>query len=79
VRHHHEFLDGSGYPDGLCGESISDVVRMLTISDVFAALIEERRYKPAMPRERAYEILAEMRGKLERALVSAFRPVALQR
>lgn len=79
VRHHHEFLDGSGYPDGLCGQSISDVVRMLTISDVFAALIEERRYKPAMPRERAYEILGEMRGKLERALVSAFRPVALQR
>lgn len=31
----HEYLDGSGYPDALCGESITDVVRMLTISDIF--------------------------------------------
>ena len=38
VRHHHEYLDGSGYPDALCAESISDLVRVLTISDIFAAL-----------------------------------------
>jgi putative nucleotidyltransferase with HDIG domain len=79
VRHHHEYLDGSGYPDGLCSESISDVVRILTIADIFAALIEERHYKPAMPRDRAYEILRSMRGKLEMPLVSAFREVALTR
>jgi putative nucleotidyltransferase with HDIG domain len=77
VRHHHEYLDGSGYPDGLCAASISDVVRILTISDVFAALIEDRRYKPPMPRPKAYEILCEMRGKLEAPLVGAFREVAL--
>lgn len=77
VRHHHEYLDGSGYPDGLCAESISDVVRILTISDVFAALVEDRRYKPPMPRPKAYEILCEMRGKLEAPLVGAFREVAL--
>jgi HD-GYP domain-containing protein (c-di-GMP phosphodiesterase class II) len=46
VRHHHEYLDGSGYPDKLCAESISDVVRILTVSDIFSALIEDRRYKP---------------------------------
>jgi putative nucleotidyltransferase with HDIG domain len=79
VRHHHEYLDGSGYPDGLCSESISDVVRILTIADIFAALIEERHYKPAMPRDRAYEILRSMRGKLEMPLVAAFREVALTR
>lgn len=79
VRHHHEYLDGSGYPDGLCAESISDVVRILTISDVFAALIEQRAYKPAIPRETAYEILLGMKGKLERPLVEAFRDVALNR
>jgi putative nucleotidyltransferase with HDIG domain len=79
VRHHHEFLDGSGYPDALCAESISDIVRMLTISDIFAALIEHRSYKPTMPREKAYEILLGMHGKLERALVKAFREVALSR
>jgi putative nucleotidyltransferase with HDIG domain len=77
VRHHHEYLDGSGYPDGLCEESITDLVRMLTISDVFAALIEDRRYKPPMPRQQAYDILCGMQGKLEGPLVNAFRPVAL--
>lgn len=79
VRHHHEYLDGSGYPDGLCAGSIADIVRMLTISDIFAALIETRTYKPTMPRERAYEILLDMKGKLERPLVEAFREVALKR
>jgi putative nucleotidyltransferase with HDIG domain len=79
VRHHHEFLDGSGYPDALCAESISDIVRVLTISDIFAALIEHRTYKPTMPREKAYEILLGMDGKLEKALVDVFRDVALNR
>ncbi|MEH2569373.1 HD-GYP domain-containing protein [Bradyrhizobium sp. AZCC 2289] len=79
VRHHHEYLDGSGYPDALCAESIADIVRILTISDIFAALIELRTYRPAMPREKAYEILQNMKGKLERPLVEAFRDVALNR
>ena len=79
VRHHHEFLDGSGYPDALCAESISDLVRVLTIADIFAALIEDRRYRPAMPRAQAYEILSGMCGKLEKPLVKAFKEVALNR
>lgn len=79
VRHHHEYLDGSGYPDGLCAESITDVVRILTISDIFAALIEHRQYKPTMPRQEAYNILCGMNGKLEKALVSSFKNVALTR
>jgi HD-GYP domain-containing protein (c-di-GMP phosphodiesterase class II) len=79
VRHHHEYLDGSGYPDALCAESISDIVRVLTIADIFAALIEQRTYKPTMPREKAYEILRGMHGKLEKPLVDAFRDVALNR
>lgn len=79
VRHHHEYLDGSGYPDALCAESISDMVRILTISDIFAALIEQRSYKPTMPREQAFEIIQGMGGKLEMPLVAAFRDVALNR
>lgn len=79
VRHHHEYLDGSGYPDALVGENISDVVRILTISDVFAALIERRAYKKTMSREQAYDIILGMKGKLEEALVKAFRNVALVR
>jgi putative nucleotidyltransferase with HDIG domain len=77
VRHHHEYLDGSGYPDGLSGSQITDLVRLLTISDIFAALVEARPYKAPMPREQAYQILCGMEGKLEGALIKAFAKVAL--
>lgn len=77
VRHHHEFLDGSGYPDGLQGNQIADLVRLLTISDVFAALIEDRRYRSPMSRVDAYGVLCGMSGKLEKALLREFRHVAL--
>lgn len=79
VRHHHELLDGSGYPDRLQGNEIGDLVRLLTISDVFAALIEERSYKPPMNRVDAYQVLCSMSGKLEKALLREFRHVALGR
>jgi putative nucleotidyltransferase with HDIG domain len=79
VRHHHEYLDGSGYPDGLTGPKIADIVRILTISDIFAALIENRQYRPPMSRESAYDILQGMNGKLEKPLVAAFKEVALKR
>jgi putative nucleotidyltransferase with HDIG domain len=79
VRHHHEMLDGSGYPDRLSGRDISDIVRILTISDIFAALIEDRRYKAPIPRDQAYDILLGMCGKLEAPLVRAFKHVALER
>jgi putative nucleotidyltransferase with HDIG domain len=77
VKHHHEYLDGSGYPDGLTAPQISDLVRLLTISDIFAALIESRPYRAAMPREDAYKILCDMDGRLETSLVKAFRRAAL--
>ena len=77
VRHHHEYLDGSGYPDALTAPKISDLVRLLTISDIFAALIEQRPYRHAMSRENAYKVLCGMEGKLEGSLLRAFRDVAL--
>jgi putative nucleotidyltransferase with HDIG domain len=77
VRHHHEYLDGSGYPDRLPAGQISDLVRLLTISDIFAALIESRPYRQSMSRQDAYKILCDMEGKLELPLVKAFRNVAL--
>lgn len=77
VRHHHEYLDGSGYPDALMAPEISDLVRLLTISDIFAALIESRPYSPAISRQDAYKILCGMDEKLELSLVRAFRNVAL--
>ncbi len=78
VRGHHEYLDGSGYPDGLCGKAIGDVTRILTICDVFGAMIERRAYKPPKPTNEAIAVLEEMAeaGKLEGALVKAFYAAA---
>ncbi|UHC15732.1 HD domain-containing protein [Methylobacterium currus] len=72
VRHHHEMLDGSGYPDGLVGDQIGDMVRLLTICDIYAALTERRPYKSPMPMADAMAILAAMDGKLEMRLVESF-------
>jgi putative nucleotidyltransferase with HDIG domain len=73
VVHHHELLDGSGYPHGLMGNEISDLVRIITISDIFGALIERRSYKPPLSGEAAYQILTDMGPKLDKDLVRAFR------
>lgn len=78
VTHHHEMLDGSGYPHGLSGDRIKDLVRIVTISDIFAAMIEQRAYKLPLSNEAAYAHLNAMEGKLDRALVEAFRPIALE-
>jgi putative nucleotidyltransferase with HDIG domain len=75
VIHHHEYLDGSGYPHGLSGGEISDLVRMVTIADVFGALIERRAYKPPLRNADAYAILVDMGARLDKDLVRAFRPV----
>jgi len=75
VRHHHEYLDGSGYPDGLPGQRIGDLTRITTICDVYGALMERRAYKaPASPEE-ALGILTTMArdGKVESDLVRALR------
>jgi putative nucleotidyltransferase with HDIG domain len=76
VVHHHEYLDGSGYPHGLSAREISDLVRMITIADIFGALIERRPYRPPMSESAAYNILLDMGPKLDKDLVRAFRPVA---
>jgi putative nucleotidyltransferase with HDIG domain len=76
VVHHHEYLDGSGYPHRLQGKEISDFVRIMTISDVFGALIERRSYKPPLSADAAYQILLDMGPKLDRDLVRAFKPIS---
>ena len=75
VVHHHEYLDGSGYPHGLQGQEIPDLVRMLTIADIFGALIERRSYKASMSKEAAYQGLLDM-GPNQADLVREFRAVA---
>lgn len=75
IRSHHEMLDGSGYPDRLKGADISDFVRLISVCDVYAALIERRPYRVPMPEAKARNILHEMSGRLDPDLVRAFRPV----
>ena len=73
---HHELLDGSGYPAHLSGDAIPQEVRIITILDIFDALVaEDRPYKPGMPVERALAILrdmAEREGRLDPALTARF-------
>jgi putative two-component system response regulator len=59
VYHHHERMDGSGYPDGLTGESIPLSARITTIADVFDALTTARVYRGALPRAEAIRIMRE--------------------
>lgn len=59
VRWHHEKLDGSGYPDGLAGDQISLLVRIVAVADVFDALTTDRAYRKALKPATAFEILAE--------------------
>ena len=56
ILKHHELLDGSGYPDGLAGSQINDLVRLVTISDIYAALIERRSYKENIHPAEALEL-----------------------
>ena len=57
VKHHHEKWDGSGYPDGLKGEEIPYLSRILAIADVFDALTSERPYRAALSKEEAFKIM----------------------
>lgn len=72
VRHHHEMMDGSGYPDRLTRFAISDTVRIVTICDIYAALVERRPYRAAMPSNTALGIMRDMGLRLDRALLERF-------
>lgn len=78
IRHHHEKLDGSGYPDGLKGGAIPLGARILTIVDVFDALTTERPYKSALSRDEALQVMEDEvnRGWWDRELFDLFRGIA---
>ena len=79
VRHEHEHWDGSGYPDGLKGDDIPLIARIITAADIYDALSTDRPYRKAFTIEKSIEMTKGMRGKeldptvadaLERVLVS---------
>ncbi len=81
IRHHHERLDGSGYPDGLKNGNIPLTARILTTVDVFDALTTDRPYRRASPPEAALEIMQEeiKKGWWDSDLIQEFEGVALRR
>lgn len=70
---HHERWDGKGYPNGLGGERIPLAARIVSVADVYDALTSERVYKPAMPHEKAAQLLREGAGtQFDPEVVAAF-------
>jgi putative two-component system response regulator len=57
IRHHHERMDGSGYPDGLRGDAIPLKARILQVADIYDALTTDRPYRGALPPEEALQVL----------------------
>jgi len=62
IRHHHERFDGTGYPDGLNGEKIPMISRILAVADAFDAMVSDRIYRPALGFERAVKELQRGAG-----------------
>ena len=63
IRHHHERIDGTGYPDGLVGEAIPVAARILAIVDAFDAMTSDRPYRQAMSVDLAIGVLRDGAGK----------------
>jgi putative two-component system response regulator len=73
ARSHHEWWDGTGYPDGLAGNDIPLCARIMAIADVYDALRTTRCYKQAMPHEAAIAIIREESGNhFDPAVVNTF-------
>lgn len=72
---HHELLNGSGYPTGLCADEIPKEVRFLTILDVYDALTAKRPYKTSMSTEQAFTILDNMvnAGTIDKEILELFK------
>jgi HD-GYP domain-containing protein (c-di-GMP phosphodiesterase class II) len=74
VRHHHERIDGGGYPDGLAGEEIPVGARIIAVADTFDAITSSRVYRAAGTQRRALEVLSQEAGKqLDGDAVAAFQ------
>ncbi len=78
-RHHHEKYDGKGYPDGLKGEEIPISAQIVSIADVYDALVTERVYKSAYPKDEAFHMIVNGEcGVFSPKLLECFRHVRKQ-
>jgi HD-GYP domain-containing protein (c-di-GMP phosphodiesterase class II) len=79
VRHHHERFDGSGYPDGLSGEAIPQLARILGVADALDAMMSPRRYRPARSPIEIDAVMTNESGKqFDPIVVAAFMAVRMQ-
>jgi putative two-component system response regulator len=78
IRWHHERFDGRGYPDGLAGEEIPLLVRVLAVADVYDSLASKRPYRSAIPHELCLELLRlnALSGGIDAELVRVFSGLA---
>jgi putative nucleotidyltransferase with HDIG domain len=73
VRHHHERVDGQGYPDGLSAEEIPPLSRIIAVADAYNAMTSDRPYRDAMPSRVARLRLAQaVESQFDTAVVAAF-------
>jgi HD-GYP domain-containing protein (c-di-GMP phosphodiesterase class II) len=73
VRNHHERVDGKGYPDGLSGDQLPPVARIIAVADTYDAMTTSRPYRAGLPPERAVqEILSSVGTQLCPSVVEAF-------
>jgi HD-GYP domain-containing protein (c-di-GMP phosphodiesterase class II) len=73
VLYHHERYDGKGYPDGLAGEEIPLLARILAVADACDAMSHPRAYRDAMPNPRVEELLVQGAGsQWDKRIVEAF-------
>ena len=76
IRHHHERYDGKGYPDGLAGEDIPMLARIVAVADAFDAMTSDRPYRQALPLELAFhELLRTAGSHFDPRCVQAFLQV----
>jgi putative two-component system response regulator len=76
VRHHHERIDGAGYPDGLHGDAIPLFARIIAIADAFVALTNDRPYRRRRSKDEAIGVLQQGAGKQwDAGLVERFLPL----
>ncbi len=76
VRHHHERIDGMGYPDGIAGDDIPLISKIIAVADAYNAMTSDRPYRDAMPSRVARMRLAQgVEGQFDTTIVAAFEAV----
>jgi putative two-component system response regulator len=71
IRHHHEKLDGSGYPDGIKGDDVSIIARIMAVADIWDALVTDRPYRKGLTNENALSLLEKdtSEGRLDEDVI----------